>query len=110
VGQFIKGDVLVVPFPFTDFSTFKPRPALVLAILKGDDMIMCMITTPQQRDGQAIELTAMDFASGAIDHESFIRPNRLFTFAAAKVIRKKGKLETTKVKQIVDAVVRILQA
>jgi mRNA interferase MazF len=30
----IKGDVVVTPFPFSDFSQLKVRPALVLATRK----------------------------------------------------------------------------
>lgn len=36
--KFIKGDVVVIPFPFSDLSQSKRRPALVVANLKGDDI------------------------------------------------------------------------
>jgi mRNA interferase MazF len=41
VEQFVKGDVVVVPFPFSDLSTVKRRPALAVAALGGDDVILC---------------------------------------------------------------------
>jgi len=34
--KFVKGDVVVVPFPFSDLTEAKRRPALVLAELDGD--------------------------------------------------------------------------
>ena len=37
MGKFIKGDVVVLPFPFTDLSFAKKRPALIIADLKGND-------------------------------------------------------------------------
>jgi mRNA interferase MazF len=37
---FIKGDVVVVPFPFSDLSQMKKRPAIICANLKGDDLIL----------------------------------------------------------------------
>ncbi len=37
--RFIKGDVVVIPFPFSDLSQAKRRPALILAPLKGNDVI-----------------------------------------------------------------------
>ena len=39
--KFVKGDVVVVPFPFSDLMQTKRRPALVVAELKGDDVILC---------------------------------------------------------------------
>jgi mRNA interferase MazF len=39
MARFIKGDVVVVPFPFSDLSSSKRRPAFVAASFKGDDLI-----------------------------------------------------------------------
>ncbi len=38
MARFIKGDVVVVPFPFSDLTRAKRRPALVVAELEGDDL------------------------------------------------------------------------
>lgn len=34
--RLVKGDIVVVPFPFSDLSNYKKRPALVITTLKGD--------------------------------------------------------------------------
>jgi mRNA interferase MazF len=39
--RFVKGDVVVVPFPFSDLTQAKRRPALVIAELEGNDSILC---------------------------------------------------------------------
>ena len=39
--KFVKGDIVIVPFPFSDLSESKKRPAMVIAELKGDDVILC---------------------------------------------------------------------
>jgi len=41
MGKFIKGEIVVIPFPFSDLSASKRRPALVLVDLPGDDLILC---------------------------------------------------------------------
>lgn len=51
--KFVKGDVVVVPFPFSDLTEAKRRPALVLAELDGEDRILCQITRQQFRDRYA---------------------------------------------------------
>jgi hypothetical protein len=40
----VAGDAVTVPFPFTDFSSQKVRPALVLAALDRGDVLLCQIT------------------------------------------------------------------
>lgn len=42
---FVKGDVVIVPFPFSNLTQTKRRPALVVAKLAGDDLILCQITS-----------------------------------------------------------------
>ncbi len=43
--RFVKGEIVVVPFPFSDLSNTKKRPSLVIAQLKGNDIILCQITS-----------------------------------------------------------------
>jgi mRNA interferase MazF len=50
MATFIKGDVVVVPFPFSDLSNAKRRPALVLAELNKNDLILCLITSRAAND------------------------------------------------------------
>jgi mRNA interferase MazF len=79
VARFVKGDVVVVPFPFSDLSQAKRRPALVITSLEGDDLILCQITSQSVRDSYAVALDDGDFESGALNRASNVRPNRLFT-------------------------------
>lgn len=50
MGQFVKGDVVIIPFPFSDLSNSKKRPAFVVTDLAGDDIIVCQITSKSKSD------------------------------------------------------------
>ncbi|MCH8535834.1 MAG: type II toxin-antitoxin system PemK/MazF family toxin [Flavobacteriaceae bacterium] len=39
-----KGDIVLIPFPFTDLSGVKNRPAVVLHS-SGEDVVLCFLTT-----------------------------------------------------------------
>jgi mRNA interferase MazF len=51
LGRFVKGDVVVLHFPFSGLSQTKRSPALVLAVLSGDDMQLSQITSQSKSDG-----------------------------------------------------------
>jgi len=109
MARLVKGDVVVVPFPFSDLSQSKRRPALVLAALEGDDFILCQITSQSVRDRYAIELGAEHFADGELRSISNIRPNRLFTLERSIILYKAGHVQQGKLNEVIDGLIQILR-
>ncbi|MDL1971529.1 MAG: type II toxin-antitoxin system PemK/MazF family toxin [Candidatus Desulfofervidaceae bacterium] len=107
--RFVKGDVVVIPFPFSDLTGAKRRPALVIANLKGNDLILCQITSKNVKDEYAIEITEKDFEEGSLTQVSNIRPNKIFTADKSIILYKVGKLKREKMKEIIAAIVKILE-
>ena len=111
MGHFVKGDVVVLPFPFSNLAASKRRPALVVAPIQlHDDVILCMITSRQTTDASAVSVSQDDFASGGLPLESNVRPNRLFTAEASIILRTAGRLKSEKVDAVVAEIVRIVTA
>ena len=54
--RFIVGDIVVVPFPFSELSFARKRPALVLANLEGDDIVISEITSVIRKDSYVVSL------------------------------------------------------
>lgn len=73
--RFVKGDVVVVPFPFSDLTRAKRRPALVIAELEGDDLILCQITSQSIRDQYAVSISDNDFETERSGEEVMCDPN-----------------------------------
>jgi len=107
--KFIKGDVVVVPFPFSDLTYSKRRAALVVAELEGDDVILCQITSQSVKDKTAIMIDESDFKAGTLKQISNIRPNCIFTADRHIILYKTGHLKSEKVKQAISKIVDILQ-
>ncbi|MBI2507431.1 type II toxin-antitoxin system PemK/MazF family toxin [Candidatus Woesearchaeota archaeon] len=107
--RFVKGDVVVIPFPFSDLSASKKRPALVLAGLEGDDLILCQITSEARFDKYSIELKNTDFKQGKLNIKSMIRPNRLFTADRSLIQYKVGSLKNEKLKEAVDELIKLFK-
>jgi mRNA interferase MazF len=110
MAKFVKGDVVVIPFPFSDLSQSKRRPALVLAALEGDDAILCQVTSKIVTDSYAIPADNTDFEAGGLKQSSNIRPNRLFTADANIILYRAGSLKKDKLNQVIDKVVEIIKA
>lgn len=109
MAGFVKGDVVVLPFPFSDLSASKKRPALVIAAVQThQDVILCMITSQTARDNSAIPITETDFEQGHLPKESNVRPNRLFTADANLILRTAGKLSSAKIEEVVAEIVKII--
>ncbi|MEM8779717.1 MAG: type II toxin-antitoxin system PemK/MazF family toxin, partial [Cyanobacteria bacterium P01_G01_bin.49] len=101
MARFVKGDVVVVPFPFSDLSQSKRRPALVICNLQGSDLILCQITSQNPNDIYAISLTNNNFQSGGLNRNSYIRPNKIFTATENLILYKIGQLKVEKGHQII---------
>jgi mRNA interferase MazF len=109
LAKFVKGDVVVVPFPFSDLTQAKRRPALVLAGLDGDDVILCQITSQSVADRYSVTISDTDFASGSLKQKSNARPNRIFTADSHIILYKAGTLNHGKLSEIIDKVVGIIR-
>ncbi len=110
MGKFVKGDVVIVPFPFSNLSTAKKRPALVVASLLGDDVILCQITSKTVADSYAIPTSDADFTSGSLRQDSNVRPNRLFTADSNIILYRAGALAPHRVQEVVAKIVQIISA
>ena len=107
--RLVKVDVVVIPFPFSDLSATKKRPALIIANLAGDDLIICQITSEARKDEYAVVLENRDFKVGSLDKTSTIRPNRLFTADRPIISYKVGSLKEAKLRDIEDKIIKIIK-
>ena len=105
--RFVKGDVVVLPFPYTDFSGAKKRPAVVIANIKGQNIILAQITTNQRNDEDLISLRKKDFSSGSLNSDSFIMASLIFTADSSRVSYRAWKIKFEKVKEVQNKLIEV---
>lgn len=110
MGTPAAGAIVLVPFPFSDLSQAKLRPAMVLADAGRSDWILCQITSNPYSDVRAVMLRDDDFERGSLQVTSFARPGKLFTGSARLIVADVGILRPLVTKRIVRAVIDLLSA
>jgi len=106
----MKGDIVVLTYPFSDLSQTKRRPALVVASAGGDDLILCQMTSRSGQDPTAIRVEPADVTGGTFHQAGYVRPNRLFTADRRIILRRIGTLIPGKLNAVIDAIVKTLRA
>lgn len=101
--------VVLLPFPFSDLSNQKLRPALVLADAGRDDWVLCQITSKSYADDRAVELLDTAFAQGGLQLASYARPAKLFTAHASLIRSVAGALNDAAHQRVQEAVVSLLR-
>ncbi len=104
------GVVVLVRFPFSDLSSSKLRPAIILAHAGGVDWILCQVTSNAYGDPTAVPLRGPSFASGGLGRESVARPGKLFTAAQSLFVKAVGVLTSAAHRDLVSKVTGVLQS
>jgi mRNA interferase MazF len=90
MATFSQGDVVKVPFPYTDRSTRKSRPALVASLpsLEADHALLwvVMITSAENR-GWPADVAIDDLSRAGLPAPSVIRPTKIATIVASDASR-----------------------
>jgi len=91
----MRGDVVLIPFPYTDLSARKRRPVLILNEVDeyGDFLAVAITSQPDHAD--AISLESADFEHGSLPKPSWLRAARLYSLNQENVAGVFGNLTPT---------------
>ncbi|MDM8546459.1 type II toxin-antitoxin system PemK/MazF family toxin [Candidatus Venteria ishoeyi] len=104
------GAIVLIPFPFSDLTNAKLRPAFVVAESGKDDWVCVQITSNPYADAEAIKIKESDFKTGSLQRVSYVRPGKLFTAGRIIFKRKIGMLADSKVDEIKESIINIIQS
>jgi len=109
VDSFATRQVILLPFPYSDLTVQKIRPALVRADAGRGDWLLCQITSNPYADPSAVELNEDTFASGSLQRVSYAHPNKLFTAHEMLFAGLAGGLTAVAHQMVVEAVMSIVR-
>lgn len=107
--KFEQGDIILIPFPYSDLTGAKRRPAIIISNsnLKGDDKICCLITSNNIIDG--ILISGDSFEKGKLPFKSWVKPQRIFSIDKRLIVKKLAKINDKfyeKIKNEIDSFIK----
>lgn len=105
------GDILLVPFPFTDQTSSKKRPAVIISSIaynqQKSDLIIMAITSQTSTSLTFGELSISDFLAVGLIKPSVIKPV-VTTIEKSLVIKKLGQLQSSDCQNLKNMIQAIL--
>ena len=102
-----KGDIVLIPFPFTDLSGSKNRPALVL--VSGEADITLAFISTQIKWQEDTDIVLKPSKENGLKRESIIRLSKLATIDKDLALGRLGTLESKTLLQVNKNLVKILK-
>jgi mRNA interferase MazF len=109
VGTLGPASIVVIPFPFSDLSSSKLRPAVIFADVGRGDWLLCQITSNPYHDTEAIRVTDAEMAQGSLDRVSFVRPMKLFTANESLIVKRVAVLNDKTFRAVLITTIEMLQ-
>lgn len=106
---FVKGDVVVIEFPYSNLKDAKRRPVLILKLPNGEDIIALQITASSQEKSVEIQIKKEDFKKGNLKRESYIRIDKIASIDKSLIKYKVGSLKQAKFDSILENVCSFLK-
>ena len=111
MADYSQGDVVKVPFPYTDKSTRQSRPALVVSmpdLQQGHNLIWVVMITSAENRGWSSDVTISALSRAGLPAPSVIRTAKIATIDASDAT-KLGMISEAQLKQVIDRIGHTLE-
>ncbi len=111
--MFEQGDIVIIPFPFTDLSAVKQRPVLIISNREynhsAEDIVVCGITSNLEEASFSVMVSNCDLSEGKIPVESRIKVDKLFTLKQSLIIKKVAHIKPDILKKVKEEISLLLK-
>ncbi len=91
-----QGDILLVPIPFTDLSSQKRRPVIVISNntynRKTTDLVVVAMTSNPVEVDYSFTITSSDLENGTLNHPGKVRADKIYTISNSIVVKTFGRV------------------
>lgn len=105
-------DIVLIPVPFTDLSSAKRRPVLILSsdahCQSSPDMLIAAITSNLSGNLPGAVISSADMEIGALPRQSLARADKLYTLSQANIIKPYGRLGQVAFEDVLKALDLVL--
>ena len=107
---FVRGDIVVLEFPFSNLIQAKRRPSLIIKVPKGEDIIVCQITGKSYEKSVEIPIKREDFNKGNLKVDSYMRLDKIFSVEKSLIKYKAGSLKQEKFNEVINKICSYLKS
>ncbi len=112
--QYKQREIVLVPFPFSDLSTTKKRPVLIVSNNdynnRFEDILVCVITSNLYKDDYSIDLQNNDLEIGILPELSVVKAHKLFTIHKSMIIKKFSVVKFEYYLQIEQMLIKLINS
>ncbi|NEW84582.1 MAG: type II toxin-antitoxin system PemK/MazF family toxin [Mariniphaga sp.] len=109
--NYAKGDIVIIPVPFTDNKGYKLRPAVVIsnnAVHQTGDIMIVQITSKLKHDKLNIFITNDDVTE-ELPVKSYIRVHKIFVLEQRLIKGKVSSLKLAKYDELIQKINQIIE-
>ena len=98
-------DIVLIPIPFSDLTSIKRRPVLVLSNdqhnQRSEDVLVAAMTSKLSRVPYSVRVRAADLSEGMLRKESLIRIDKIYTLSKAIIVKRFGRISQSVFHQVI---------
>lgn len=99
-------EIVLVPFPYSDLSTTKRRPVLIMSNdnynNQFEDVLVCVIITNLYKDAYSVDLANNDLEISVLPESSVVKAHKLFTIHQSKILKKFSVVKSDYFKKVTE--------
>ena len=106
-------DIILIPFPFSDLSSAKVRPALVIS---NDiyhkafrDAVVLALTSNLSSSNYKVFIETQDLETGSLPVKSAVRVDKPFSILQSKIVKLQAKITSAKFAEVKAVINRLIQ-